>query len=98
MMPAFLSKKSIAKICDKCQSDLHAGPSFLLARNVPICPVPVIWNAGLLKSKVLFFIFLQDKRFVSSESIPLIDTALFGGQTGVLFSLFFTNILFDLYL
>lgn len=98
MMPAFLSKISIAEICDKCQSGLHAGPSFLLASNVPRCPVPVIWNAELLKSKVLFFIFLQDKLFVSSESIPLIDTALFGGQTGVLFSLFFTNILFDLYL
>ena len=49
-----------------------------------------------LKLKVLFFIFIQDKRFVSSERIPLIDTALFGGQTGVLFSLFFTNVLIDM--
>ena len=50
----------------------------------------------LAHNKVLFFIFIQDKWFVSSESIPLIDTALFGGQTGVLFSLFFTNILIDM--
>ena len=33
---------------------------------------------------------------VSSERIPLIDTALFGGQTGVSLSLFFTNILIDM--
>ena len=89
----FLSKESIAEIGDKCQSGFHTGPSFLPTRNVSRCPVPVTWNARHLKSKVLFFIFIQDKRFVSSESIPLIDTALFGGQTGVLFSLFFTNVL-----
>ena len=41
------------------------------------------------KIKSSLFIFIQDKRFVSSERIPLIDTALFGGQTGVfIFSVF----------